>query len=162
MRKLLLTVCAAIALGLAPAAHARIPGAMEDCRELYNQFRAVGRAGGFRGDDLLKSTGSLCPDPSEAALNSTTGPSDWFLASTDGTCTPAHKMTPAWLMDYDRNRGIADSTQSENRNPDGTLASVEIVMPNDNGMVLVYHYFHTADGCTAYQAAKANKLNELK
>ena len=92
MNKLLLTVCAAITLGLAPAAQARILGAMEDCQQLYNHFRAMGRAGGFRGDDLLKSAGSLCPDPSEAAFNTATGPNDWFIASNDGECTPAHKM----------------------------------------------------------------------
>ena len=55
-----------------------------------------------------------------------------------------------------------DRTRSEIRNPDGTLASVEVVMPNNDGMILVYQYFHAVDRCLAYQAARVNKLNELK
>jgi len=122
----------------------------------------MGRAGGFRGDDLLKSTGSLCPDPSDSAFDTGSGPSDWFIANTNGTCSAAHKMTPAWLIDYDRRRAIADFTMGEQRNADGTVASVDIIMPAGDGMVMTFHYFHSADGCTAYQSAKAGKLNELK
>jgi hypothetical protein len=157
-----LTLATVGALATIGAAHAEMPGAMEDCGNLYNQYRAMGRAGGYRGDDLLKATGSLCPNPSESAFSTAKGPSDWFTANNDGECAPVHKMTPAWVIDYDEKRGITDHTRSEVRNPDGTLASVDVVMPENNGMVLVYHYFHTLDGCTAYQASRTNKLKDLR
>jgi hypothetical protein len=116
---------------------------------------------------MLKSLGSLCPDPSESAFSeffprTTHKPSDWFTANSSGTCAPVHRMTPAWLIDYDQKRGIVDHTRNEVRNPDGSLASVDVVMPMGDGLELVYHYFHAIDGCTAYQAARSGRLNELK
>jgi hypothetical protein len=170
MRKSLLTVCAVTGLGLVPVAHASMPGAIEQCGRLYNEYAATSRdVGSGPGGvaSMLKSLGSLCPDPSESAFSeffprTTHKPSDWFTANSSGTCAPVHRMTPAWLIDYDQKRGIVDHTRNEVRNPDGSLASVDVVMPMGDGLELVYHYFHAIDGCTAYQAARSSRLNELK
>lgn len=81
------TLLATVAvIGFALPARAGILGAMADCVNIYNQYRALGRAGGFRGDDLLKSMGSLCPDPSDGVGGK--GPSDWFIAGNDGHLVP--------------------------------------------------------------------------
>ena len=126
---------------------------------MAQQEFALARGGGWAVTDK-NWMGAPCPPPSHQAGRDDSVPSDWYLALNDGTCEGAEAETPAWVVTFDKGRGIIDDVD-RTKDDQGKVVAAEVDQPAGNDMIEVMHFFRTQEGCMQYQQKQGSKLNDL-